>query len=252
MSSTPTNVDIVLVLDSSDSMKPCFDQLRTHLRDLIKPMQGFVSRVRFGLVAVSASKPGQGIVYRVETLVPSTDSANTLNILYGNDTTQHEFFTDSPDRMIAAIDALTATGDEDNLLALDIALDFPFGPIATTKRVVALFSDEPLEGGVTGKEPLEQLPSIVEKLNQRRIKLFCAMPFSDGAQRLGEANGAEVEPIDGNKGLGSVDFRLLLSQMGKSISVSSLQAGSEERYKRALFGQDKWGRADGWVDSDNH
>ena len=32
------NVDVVLVIDASESMRPCIDQLRKHLRELIKPM----------------------------------------------------------------------------------------------------------------------------------------------------------------------------------------------------------------------
>lgn len=250
MNSTQPNVDIVLVLDSSDSMRPCFDQLRRHLRDLITPMQGLISRMRFGLVALSA-----GRVYRVETLVPGNPRENCVDILYSNETGQQEFFTDSPDRMIAALRALTPAGDEDNLLALDIALDFPFGPVATTKRFVTLFSDEPLESGITGTSRFDQIPSLVEKLNQRRVKLFCVMPLSDGAQRLSEANGAEFEAVDGGNGLSSVDFKRLLSQMGKTISVSSLQSVTEEKYRRALFGQDQWGHGDtwdGWAIADNN
>jgi hypothetical protein len=39
--------------------------------------------------------------------------------------------------------------------------------------------------------------------------------------------------------------------MGKSISVSSLQGALEEKYERALFGQDQWVSTDAWGDSDN-
>jgi hypothetical protein len=40
------NVDLVFVIDSSESMQPCFDALRTHLDKIIQPMQGYVSKVR--------------------------------------------------------------------------------------------------------------------------------------------------------------------------------------------------------------
>jgi hypothetical protein len=141
-------------------------------------------------------------------------------------------------------------GDEDNLVALDIALDHPFGPVSTTKRVVALFSDEKLEAGAQRTAIKEFIPRIVEKLHARRIKLFCAMPYSDAAQQLSEANGSEIEDV-GGQGLTGVDFRTLLGQMGKSISVSSLQGALEEKYERALFGQDQWVSTDAWGDSDN-
>ena len=61
----------------------------------------------------------------------------------------------------------------------------------------------------------------------------------------------EGPDLAGGQGLASVDFKTLLGQMGKSISVSSLQGGQEERYERALFGQDKWvSTQGGWNDSD--
>jgi hypothetical protein len=47
------NVDLVFVIDTSGSMAPCLVQLRKHLNELINPLQGFVSKIRFGLVAMS-------------------------------------------------------------------------------------------------------------------------------------------------------------------------------------------------------
>jgi len=71
------------------------------------------------------------------------------------------------------------------------------------------------------------------------------------AQQLSEANGSEIEDV-GGQGLTTVDFKALLGQMGKSISIASLQGALEEKYERALFGQDQWVRTDAqWGDSDN-
>lgn len=245
---TVQNVDVVLVIDTSDSMRPCIDQLRRHLRELVNPMQGSVNKVRFGVVALSASHEADGDVYMVQTLAGKTDS---LDLLYGKGGNQYEFLTEDADKVIALLDSLKVSGDENNLLALDIALDHPFGPVSTTKRVVALFSDEPLEEGVEGAAASTHIPALIEKLHKRRVKLFCALPYSDAAQKLSEANGSEIEAVDGGGGLSSVDFRSLLTQMGKSISVSSLQGGLEETYQRALFGQDTWVTGNfGWNDRD--
>jgi hypothetical protein len=131
-------------------------------------------------------------------------------------------------------------GNEDNLLALDIALDHPFGPTSTTKRVVALFADEILEDGVEGHAGVARLPELIEKIHRRRVKLFCALPYSDAAQQLSEANGSEIEALDRHDGFTTLDFRALLAQMGKSISVSAMQGGSTEEPTSALFGQDRW------------
>lgn len=243
---SPTQVDLVLVIDTSVSMRPCIEQLKSHLKELIKPMQGHISRVRFGLVGMSASNKDGALIYRPQTLAGDADSVAWLY----DGSNQHQFLTEDADKVIACLDSLAIAGDEDNLVALDIALDHPFGPVSTTKRVVALFSDEKLEAGVQRGAIKEFIPRIVEKLHARRIKLFCAMPYSDAAQQLSEANGSEVEDV-GGQGLATVDFKALLGQMGKSISVSSLQGALEEKYEQALFGQDQWGSTEAWGEGDN-
>lgn len=243
---SPTQVDLVLVIDASQSMRPCIEQLKNHLKELIKPMQGRVARVRFGLVGMSASAKDGERIYRPHTLAGGPES---LGWLYDG-SNQHEFLTDDPDKVIARLDDLVCEGNEDNAMALDIALDHPFGPVSNTKRVVALFSDEKLEAGVQGRDINSFIPRIVQKLHARRIKLFCAMPYSDAAQQLSEANGSEIEDVKG-QGLATVDFRLLLGQMGKSISASSLQGGLEEKYERALFSQDQMVDTNEWVEGDN-
>ena len=138
---------------------------------------------------------------------------------------------------------LRPQGNEDTLLALDIAADFPFGPAANTRRVVALFCDEKLETGVSEKEPISKLPDLIDKLMSRRIQLFVAAPLSPGLEQLAAVDCAEIEPVVGGDGLKSVDFKKLLAQMGKSISVASLQMGSEPAWKKAIYGQDLWSDA---------
>jgi len=182
---------------------------------------------------------GPGPRYWITTLA-SNDGTASLQALYGQAPNQQELMTADSDRVISSMDAIQIGSDEDNLLTLDIALDHPFGPVTTTKRVVALFADEPLETGIKGAATNQYIPALIEKIHQRRIKLFCALPYSDLAQELSQANGSEFEAVDGGQGLSSVDFSALLKQMGKSISVSSQQSGLEEQYQRALFGQDKW------------
>jgi len=241
------NVDLVLVIDTSSSMRPCIDQLKQHLRELVRPMQGQVARVRYGVVGCSASSSGRSTIYKVNTL--AGNCKETTDALYGS-SNQVELLSENPDKVIKCLDGLTPSGNEDSLVALDYALDHPFGPVSDTKRIVALFSDEKLEDGVEGGAPLDAIPKLVEKIHARRVKLFCAIPFSDAAQRLSEANGAEIEPVEGGNGLGGVDFRLLLGQMGKSISVASLQGGLQEKYERALFQQDRWGEGSGWSEDD--
>lgn len=246
------NVDLVFVVDASASMKPCFDRLRAHLDQLLQPMQGRVGRIRFGLIAQSVGASSSKAVYEHRFLCGGgPDALSKLYHRSPNDPDPRgEFFTDDPKRLRAALDEVRPQGNEDILVALDLALDFPFGPIKDTKRVVALFSDEPFEGGVAGSGRNDSIPALIEKIQARHIQLFCAVPEGPGALELSQADRSELEFTSGGEdGLASVDFRRLLGQMGKSISASSVQSIAEPPYRRAVFGEDRWGAADLVTDS---
>lgn len=238
-------VDIVFVLDASASMEPCFDQVKKHLHDVIKPMLGHVSKVNFGLVASAASRHSGGVLYTAESLLENDQCMELISLLYKSrddqSNSRDKLFTQDPERLIRRLDGLKAAGDEDMLFALDVALDMPFGPVSSTKRVVALFSDEPFESGVTGSGSNQKLPGIIEKIQARHVQLFAAIPDGPGASQLASVDRAEIEIVGGQGGgLADVDFKLLFAQMGKSISGSSLQQSIEPPFQRALFGQDTW------------
>ncbi len=236
------NVDLVLVIDASSSMKPCFDALRENLGSVIAPLQGFVTNVQFCVLAQSVGMRGRTLVHDHRFI--GTSGAQALTTLYGCPVSQGAgrgpFFTADPNRVKSFLADLEPEGNEDLLLALDLAADLPFGPITNTCRVIALFSDEPIEAGAVESGRVERIPELIEKLARRRIKLFAALPESDASLELSQANGSELEFVEGGDGLRSVDFSQLLSQMGKSISVMSLQSSGEPSYTRALFGQDTW------------
>lgn len=239
------NVDLVLVVDASESMSPCFAQLKAHLREILQPMQGLVAKVRYGLVAQSTD----GAVYR-HFFVCGGDF-KIFQDLYSRqadpEALRRKLFTESPQDISRALDTMTPEGDEDMLLALDVALDLPFGPIRDTKRVVALFSDEPFEDGVHAEERAGAVAQVIEKIQARRIQLFCAVPEEAMAQHLAQVDRSEIEFVDDGDGLAGVDFKRLFQQMGKSISAASLQSTGSERYKRALFGQDEWTSTDAGI-----
>ncbi len=243
------NVDLVLAVDCSQSMKNCFDQLRQHLESLVAPMQGTSSIVRFGLVGLAASKHGAGCTYQVSFLRGPWDFK-----LYSPSPNEPEprnkYFTENPSEIKQALAGLTPSGDEDMLLALDIAADLPFESLSNTKRVIALFSDEPFEQGVSGVDNHHLIPALREKLMARHIQLFAAIPEGPAANELAATDRSEIEFIGQGSGLKDVDFSRLLGQMGKSISGSSLQSVSEPPYQRAIFGQDKWRQGQGWSDKD--
>ncbi len=213
------NVDLVLVIDASSSMKPCFDALRENLARVVAPLQGFVTNVQFCVLAQSVGMRGRTLVHDHRFIGAS--GADALGALYAGPANQGAgrgpFFTADAGRVRSFLADLKPEGNEDLLLALDLAADLPFGPITSTCRVIALFSDEPIEAGAVESGRVERIPELIDKLTRRRIKLFAALPESDASLTLSQANGSEIEFVSGGDGLRSVDFSQLLSQMGKSI-----------------------------------
>jgi uncharacterized protein involved in tellurium resistance len=234
----PQNVDLVLLVDASESMRPCFTQLREHLKELLYPLEQANFRIRFGLVAYAAAPGPAGAVYD-HTFIGGSGPEMVAK-LYGPSVDAANFFTTDPGKVSTVLARLDAQGNEHTLLALDIAADFPFGPPESTRRVIAVFTDEPLENGVEEEKPIAKIPDLLQKLMTRRILLFMSAPFSSALEQLGSFDGAEINAVSGGDGLKSVDFKKLLAQMGKSISIASMQAGSEPMWKKAIFGQDRW------------
>jgi len=230
-------VEVVFVIDASASMRPCFQSLIGNLERLLAPLQAGRFRVRLGMVTLGVGKSTTGgPVFNLDTLAGSGfDALDTIYARGG----QGRLFTESPAELTAALGEVSLQGDENSLVALDLALDFPFGPVARTRRVVALFSDERIEDGAVKSEEIARIPDLIAKIADRRVLLFAAMPDSPALEVLGSTDGSQIQSVRGGDGLGSVDFGKLMDQMAKSISVMS-QQHTEQAGKRALFGQDRW------------
>ena len=233
----PTNVEIVFAIDTSESMRPCIEGLSKNIDRLIQPFQGYNFNVRFGLLGYSVGKNDSG-GFLISTVTLDGD----LTSIYEN---SKKLFTDNPKEFSQKIKELQLAGDENHLIALDCAFDFPFGPVNNTRRVVCLFSDEKIEDGAIKADLAEQIiEKLMEKATARKILLFMALPESPLLQLLGQIRYAEIQKVNGGDGLASLNFSSLLESMGKSISISSIQ-GQEKEYERAIHGQDKWGTSNG-------
>ncbi|MBR5024707.1 MAG: VWA domain-containing protein, partial [Victivallales bacterium] len=178
----------------------------------------------------------------------------TVDSLYGDasDILYHDspprFFTTDEEEFKRGLNNLECEGDENMLLALDIAMDAPFGPANETQRVIVLISDEPFETNEPSEfeEAREKVDDIKRKLMDRHITLFAVMPVREGgiAESLAEVDRSDIIPVEeGDLGLRKVNMVDLFSQFGKTISTSTAQSNGRDNYRRALFGQDNWVKA---------
>ena len=250
--------DVVFVVDASDSMKPCFDQLRNSIKKFVEPFkeEGFTS-LRLGLLAYNAGPNNDKWVYR-NTFI-NGDAPENMNILYGDDEdAQESLFTRSGDGFVdietfcSRLDSINCCADENTPLALDCAGDFPFEPVCMTRRIIILFTDEKLEDGVLKQDAIgdnfSELEKVMEKIcNQRFATLFYFGPQSAASEFMEEYPNVFMtyvkeykERAEGEDIWENIDFEKILEGMAKSISRSKLQIVDEGDYSRAVYGQDRW------------
>lgn len=216
--------DIVFCIDSSASMQPCLDAVKSNISKLLEGLggdgQGTTWDVRFDYLAFCDSNDG---VHRlVSTRLGATDIVR--KIYTAPDAAG--FFTRDLHEFSTELAKVKADGEEMHLFALDIAMDFPWRPSADCHRVVVLLSDEPVESGVEVEAQVAQVEAIIAKTMEKRIKLFIVAPESEVFYRLAAADRCEYTDVESTQdGLQSVDFSRMLAAIGKSVSVSQSYDG---------------------------
>lgn len=233
--------DVVFCLDSSASMAPAFDALRRHLSTFVEGLrsgnQGSVD-LRVDFVSHTTSKLGSEVVVRAR----STHEPMLVDALYatgGQQSRASRLFTADLDEFRSAIGELVPAGDETNLVALDMSLDFPWRSAESCHRVVVMLTDEPLETGLLVEEQRSRIGELIDKIHATGVLLFVVGPQSPAYDALSAANRSTYDVVPDGNGLASVDFRKVLHQIGRSVSASRAVT-AQRAAKRALFGQDAW------------
>lgn len=231
--------DIVFCIDASGSMKPCFDAVRRNIADLMIGLQadGQTSwDVRYDFLAFQDNEEG---VHGYTTT--RTGQMDLINILYHKGD-RSKLFTRNIEEFCTALQTRVKTeGDEQQLTALDTAMDFPWRSSGDCHRVVVLLTDEPVETGVFVEKQKAAIDRMIQKAQNKRIKLFIIAPESEAFFELSALDRCEYTDLQNTQdGMRSVDFSKLLQTIGKSVSVSQNYSGGEEE-PSPCFGQDEWG-----------
>ena len=231
--------DVVFVIDASASMGPCIDALRANIASFASSVCGsnagsFDLRLEFVALKVD-SKAG---IYNAL----ASRTGNAIDAIYNSGSPRHAgLLWSGPEEFLSGLDRIRVGADEDNLMALDMALDLPWRQASACHRVVLLLTDEPPEAGAMPADRRSKVTALIEKINDLRVKLFIVAPYSETLAELQAADGADylqIQDDDVGKGLATVDFRKVMGAIAKSISVASLQT-MPKPVSRALFGQDR-------------
>lgn len=241
--STTGVVDVVFLIDASNSMRPCIDAIRNHLSGFIRALEtGTQQRMDYRLDFLAHCCDSSGGPFGMSSL--RTSGVELIQSLYKPGRLDR-FFTTNAEELRAGLGRIEVEGDEATVVALDFALDFPWRSRRSCHRVVIALSDEPLETGALVAEQKAKLSAMIDKIQDLGVMLFLVAPDSAGFAVLAEADKSEYQIIDAvGDGLRTVDFGKVLAFIGKTISMSSLHAGDDGRVARALFGQDEWGASD--------
>lgn len=239
--------DIVFCIDASGSMQPCFDAVRSNIEKLIEGLQTDCQTtwdVRFDFLAYHDSPGGflSGDVHFYHTV---HNYVECIEKIYGASPQPAAFFTRDLNEFKTALAATPIEGEEMQLLALDIALDFPWRPSSECHRVVVMLTDEPVETGISVDEQVSKLPELMRKIQDKRVKLFIIAPESEHFYKLSEVDRCEYTDLEGQKdGLRTVDFSKMLATIGKSVSVSQSYDGGSTA-ATPLFDQKEWSVSSG-------
>jgi hypothetical protein len=240
--STKGIADVVFVIDASGSMEPCISALKANIASFASSLEGANAAsfdLRLEFIAVKSDEDGGSCGMSTSRINGAADVAGA--IYKGGSAQGSSKLWSGPAEFRNGLDRVEVGGNEDNLFALDTALDLPWRQANGCHRVVVLLTDEPPETGALPAARRARVPDLILKINDLRVKLFVVGPYSETFAELQAADGSDylqIDDADVGNGLASVDFRKVMGSIAKSISVASLQA-SPKSVKRALFGQDR-------------
>ena len=201
---------------------------------------------------MTGEEGGRGVIHY--SLYHNNEADYAFDALYCNQQGRRgRFFTTDIDEFKGGLDNIKVMGDEAPLIALDSCLDFPWRKASESHRIVIFLTDEPYETSSNPEKDKALLGELQQKTQDLRVLLFIVAPESQVFEELAEIDKSEYEAVDSRSaGLVDVDFRKLLSGIGKSVSVSTANqqvSTVEKRVKRGLFGQTEWGRLEGELDT---
>lgn len=239
--------DIVFCMDASGSMKECFHGVSKHIGEL---MERLVSNhqmhwdVRFDFLAFQNGNHDEGLHW-FRSVNYHASSALVKALYGGNEMALAHFFTADVEQFSREVEAITKEPlilEEEQLLALDIAMDYPWRPADQCHRVVVLMTDETVESGIFVEKQLAKLSELRDKVDAKHIKLFVIAPECESFYELTMADHSEYQQVP-EYGL-DCDFSLrsMIAEIGASLSSKCHVLADEDTTTKPLplFGQASW------------
>lgn len=237
-------------------MQPCRDAVAANLEKLLEGLKSDTQSywdVRFDYLAFHNSHQPDGSVlhYCSSMRLPSCPLVDNIYKNQGNSQDYSQFFTKDVNEFKNALLKEPLEGEEMQLLALDIALDFPWRSSSDCHRVVVLLTDEPVETGIRIEEQVAKMSALIDKIMKKRVKLFIIAPESKAFYELSMVDRCEYTDLsETDDGLRTVDFSKMLQTIGRSVSVSQSYDGGTNA-PMPTYGQEGWVAGNGEFGSDN-
>jgi hypothetical protein len=231
-------VDLVLCVDCSASMRPCFDGLRRHLKTLLVPLHQTGFDLRLGLVGYAASRAGGSRVYEF-TFVGST-GLTAFRKLYTDPPDADEFFTADASRWHQCWTSGRRRAMRPASWRWTLRRTFRTGPSVRRGEWWPCSPTRSLRPYGAACEA----PRSDPQADAAAYSVVRCRTVQRSAGPVGLHGPLRNRRSLRGDGLSSVDFGKLRQQLARSITVSSVQAGVEKPWPRARYGQDRWVAAD--------
>lgn len=189
--------DVVFCIDFSGSMTPCINGVKEHIATFVRTLE--------------TASPNMKIDWRLAFCAYSDDRFIVK-----------EFMTDAAD-FAESLGALETMGDEFTPGAIDFCIThFAWRPVSS--KFIIVFTDENLEGGYSPDEVKERYPLLLRAIEDSQTRLFFFGPKCPYYEQLERVPRCMVTYLEGQD-FGSVDFTVLLTSLGKTVSQSCGQQG---------------------------
>lgn len=238
--------DVVFSIDSSQSMTPCLEMVTRNISGFISGLKSNANMqwdLRLDFLTFKASRlESQGrLVFDFRT-IHNNNTPSLHQALYGaSEAKADAFFTDDSHLFSSELQTAEASRDEAPLNALDCCLDFPWRTASKSHRAIIHFTDEPLEQGVDNYYCGDKIGKLIDKFHKLNVILYIIAPKSPGYMRLSGVDKAEyLRQNVRAKGLAGIDMAGILADIGKTLSVTTLQMPANPVYARGIFGQKDW------------
>ncbi|MBZ0266241.1 VWA domain-containing protein [bacterium] len=205
--------DIVFLLDSSASMKPCIEGVKSYIISFVEGLN---------------SDPQKSLDFRLAFACEDTTKLHYID------------FTTDTSHFSTLLSTVKSGGDEITLPALDFCLDLEWRH--GCHKTIILMSDEPIRGGARVGDQTAKILELKEKITTLKVMLYIIGPKCASFNDLATLPKSFYHELNRHN-FKDFNFASIMKDIGKTVSASTpvgVQREATVSVKRDLYGITDW------------